>query len=401
MIRSKLSMRARRYLFRVSAVALVTGIAYGGWLYWRSASIKPLDQRYRLEEVTSGDVTQTVTANGTLNPVVLVNVGTQVSGTVKKLHADFNSRVKAGEILLELDPTTFQAAVEQSAGNLASADAALKLALANEQRSKELFGLEYVSKQDLDQAIQAREAAQAQIQTARGQLSRDRANLAYSIIRSPVSGVVVSRQVDLGQTVAASFQTPTLFQIAQDLSQMQIDSSVAEADIGKIKVGQLARFTVDAFQGRRFEGKVKQIRLNPITQQNVVTYDVVVSVINTDLSLMPGMTAYVSFVIDERSNVLLVPNAALRFKPAGGAERAPKPQTTAGKSERRARPPEPVVYVIRDNRLVAIPVQLGISDGKFTEILEGLSAGDRVVVEDTAPDQKGSGPPSSFRMRAF
>ena len=401
MIRSKLSMTARRFLLRAGAAALVAGIAYAGWTYWRSASTKPLDQRYRLEEVASGDVTQTVTANGTLNPVVLVNVGTQVSGTVKKLHADFNSRVKAGQILLELDPNTFQAAVEQSAGNLASADATLKLALANEQRSKELFGLEYVSKQDLDQAIQAREAAQAQIQTARGQLSRDRANLAYSIIRSPVSGVVVSRQVDLGQTVAASFQTPTLFQIAQDLSQMQIDSSVAEADIGKIKVGQPARFTVDAFQGRRFEGKVKQIRLNPITQQNVVTYDVVVSVINTDLSLMPGMTAYVSFVIDERSNVLLLPNAALRFKPTGGAERAAKPQAVSGQPERRARPAGPVVYVIRDNRLVAVPVQIGISDGKFTEVLDGLSAGDRVVVEDTAPDQKGNGPPSSFRMRAF
>ena len=401
MIRPKLSMAARRFLLRASAAALVAGIAYAGWIYWRSASVKPLDQRYRLEEVSSGDVTQTVTANGTLNPVVLVNVGTQVSGTVKKLHADFNSRVKAGQILLELDPTTFQAAVEQSAGNLASANAALKLALANEQRSKELFGLEYVSKQDLDQATQAREAAEAQIQTARGQLRRDRANLAYSIIRSPVSGVVVSRQVDLGQTVAASFQTPTLFQIAQDLSQMQIDSSVAEADIGKIKIGQQARFTVDAFQGRRFEGKVKQIRLNPITQQNVVTYDVVVSVINTDLSLMPGMTAYVSFVIDERSNVLLLPNAALRFKPTSSAERNPKPQAVSGQPERRARPVGPVVYVIRDNRLVVVPVQIGISDGKYTEVLDGLRAGDRVVVEDTAPDQKGNGPPSSFRMRAF
>ena len=392
--------RLRSYLLRAGAIALVGAIAYAGWTYWRNTTEKPLDQRYQLEEVTSGDLTQTVTANGTLNPVVLVNVGTQVSGTVKKLRADFNSRVQAGQILLELDPTTFQAAVEQSSGNLASAEAALKLARANEQRARELFALEYVSKQDLDQAIQAREAAEAQVQMAQGQLARDRANLAYSIIRSPVSGVVVSRQVDLGQTVAASFQTPTLFQIAQDLSQMQIDSSVAEADIGKIKVGQNARFTVDAFQGRRFEGKVKQIRLNPITQQNVVTYDVVVSVNNVDLSLMPGMTAYVSFIIEQRSNVLLVPNAALRFKPRE-ASRAVNPQGASGKQDHRSRPTSPTVYVIRDDRLVAIAVQAGISDGKYTEVLGGLSAGERVVVEDTAPDQKAGGAPSSFRMRAF
>jgi HlyD family secretion protein len=400
MTRPEYMTKLNGILLRIGAVVLVAAIAYAGWVYWRSAAEKPLDQRYQLAEIASGDLTQTVTANGTLNPVVLVNVGTQVSGTVKKLHADFNSRVQAGQILLELDPTTFQAAVEQSSGNLASADAALKLARANELRARELFGLEYVSKQDLDQAIQAREAAEAQIRTARGQLARDRANLAYSIIRSPVSGVVVSRQVDLGQTVAASFQTPTLFQIAQDLTRMQIDSSVAEADIGKIKVGQTARFTVDAFQGRRFEGKVNQIRLNPITQQNVVTYDVVVSVNNADLSLMPGMTAYVTFVIDERSNVLLVPNAALRFKPRD-AEGGPKPQGALSKQDRRSPPTRPTVYMIRDKRLVAVTVQTGISDGKYTEVLGGLSVGDRVVVEDTAPDQKGGSAPSSFRMRAF
>ena len=308
--------RLTSYLLRIGVLLLAAAIAVAGWAYWRKGSEKPLEQRYQLEEIAYGDLTQTVTANGTLNPVVLVNVGTQVSGTVKKLYADFNSKVSAGQILLELDPTTYRAAVEQSSGNVASAEAALKLARANEQRSRELFGLEYVSKQDLDQAIQAREAAQAQLQTARGQLAKDRANLQYSIIRSPVSGVVVSRTIDVGQTVAASFQTPTLFQIAQDLSQMQIDTNVAEADIGKIKIAQPVRFTVDAFTGMRFEGKVKQIRLNPINQQNVITYDVVVAVSNPDLKLMPGMTAYVSFVIQERSNVLLAPNAALRFKPS-------------------------------------------------------------------------------------
>ena len=395
--------KAIGYLLRSGVALLLVALAAAGWYYWQKSKEVPLNERYVQEELSTGDVTQTVTANGTLNPVVLVNVGTQVSGTVKKLYADFNSKVSAGQVLLELDPNTFRAVVQQSSGNVASAEASLKLARANEERTRELFGLEYVSKQDLDSAIQAREAAQAQLQTARGQLQRDRANLDYSVIRSPVSGVVVSRQVDLGQTVAASFQTPTLFQIAQDLARMQIDSNVAEADIGKIKVGQSVRFTVDAFSGKRFKGLVKQIRLNPINLQNVISYDVVVAVDNPELILMPGMTAYLSFLIEERSNVLLVPNAALRFKPRDQERpsRGPGAQAAAGKQDRRAGAGKPTVYVIRDDKLEAVTLETGISDGKYTEVLGGLQPGTRVVVEDSSADQKPSGPPSSFRMRAF
>jgi HlyD family secretion protein len=388
-------------LLRIGILLLAAAIAVAGWAYWRNSSEKPPEQRYQLEEVAYGDLTQTVTANGTLNPVVLVNVGTQVSGTVKKLYADFNSKVSAGQVLLELDPTTYRAAVEQSNGSVATAEAALKLARANEQRTRELFALEYVSKQDLDQAIQAREAAQAQLQTARGQLAKDRANLGYSIIRSPVSGVVVSRQVDVGQTVAASFQTPTLFTIAQDLTQMQIDTNVAEADIGKIKIAQPVRFTVDAFSGRRFEGKVKQIRLNPINQQNVVTYDVVVAVSNPDLTLMPGMTAYVSFVIEERSNVLLVPNAALRFKPFVPVRDAKR--QSGGTREKPSKTPAGKVYALRGEGIAPLSVQVGISDGRYSEVLGGeIKAGDRVVLEDNQPDQQPrGGGQQPFRMRAF
>ena len=385
-------------LLRVAIVVMLAAAGVAGWSYWRNASEVPLDQRYQLEELVVGDITQTVTANGTLNPVVLVNVGTQVSGTVRKLYADFNSRVHKDQVLLELDPTTFRAAVEQSTGNLANAEASLKLAKANEQRTRELYGLEYVSRQDLDQAVQAREAAEAQVQSARGQLQKDRANLAYSIIRSPVSGVVVSRQVDLGQTVAASFQTPTLFQIAQDLTQMQIDSSVAEADIGHIKVGQPVRFTVDAFPSRRFEGSVRKIRLNPITQQNVVTYDVVVAVANPDLILMPGMTAYLTFIIQQRDNVLLVPNTALRFRPREPTK-ATKQSGPGPRRERGVRP-EPTAYVIRNEELSPVTLKVGITDGKYTEVVSGLKAGDRVVVEDNQPDQRNSGQ-TPFRMRAF
>jgi HlyD family secretion protein len=388
-------------LIRLAVVLVIGAAAAGGWAYWRKSNETPPDQRYQLEELTQGDLTQVVSANGTLNPVVLVNVGTQVSGTVQKLYADFNSKVAKGQMLLELDPTTYRAAVEQSTGSVASAEAALKLARANEQRTRELFGLEYVSRQDLDQAVQAREAAQAQLQTARGQLAKDRANLAYSIIRSPVSGVVVSRQVDVGQTVAASFQTPTLFQIAQDLTQMQIDTNVAEADIGKLRIGQAVRFTVDAFPGTRFEGSVKQLRLNPINQQNVVTYDVVVAVSNADLKLMPGMTAYVSFVVDQRSNALLTPNAALRFKPRDPERDGKRNGGGAPHRDRNAKPQGPRLYVLRNGTVTPVPVQTGITDGRYTEIVSGeVKAGDRVVLEDNMPDQ-GKGGQQPFRMRAF
>ncbi len=264
-----------------------------------------------------------MSANGTLNPVVLVNVGTQVSGTVKKLHVDFNDRVKAGQILLELDPALLVAQVGQDEANLNSAKASLELAELNETRAHTLWQQDSIAKQEVDTAVQVRKSAQAQVAQASAQLAKDRTNLGYSVIRSPVAGVVVNRAVDLGQTVAASFQTPTLFQIAQDLRKMQIDSSFAEADIGNIRVGQPVQFTVDAFPERTFSATVRQVRLNPTTQQNVVTYDVVVAVDNPDQILMPGMTAYVNVIVSQRKSALLVPNAALRFKPEGG-KRLPK-----------------------------------------------------------------------------
>jgi HlyD family secretion protein len=387
---------------RAAIVAIVVAAGLAGWQAWRTSEAKPLDQRFQLEEIGTGDVTQAVTANGTLNPVVLVNVGTQVSGTVRKLYADFNQKVGVGQVLLELDPTLFKAAVASSEGALADARATLKLAQANEQRMRELFAQEYVSRQDFDQALQARETAVAKVNEAQGQLEKDRANLSYSVIRSPVSGVVVSRQVDIGQTVAASFQTPTLFQIAQDLTRMQIDTNVAEADIGKVQVGQTVRFTVDAFPERGFAGRVRQIRLNPIVQQNVVTYNVVVEVSNPDLLLMPGMTAYISVQVSEKKNVLLVPNAALRFKPSDidkGVRRpqgGQRPGREAGREGARAG----TVYVVRGEALAPVRIQTGISDSRYTEVAGGeLKAGDRVAVEELAGQKAGGAQP--FRFRAF
>ena len=266
--------------FSLSLVA-ITLVGAGLYVFLSQSGQSP-EQRYRLQTVEQGDITQTVSANGTLNPVVLVSVGTQVSGTVTKLYVDFNDKVEVNQPLLELDRSLLAAQARQSAANIGNVEAALELARANETRIKALFDEEYVSRQELDQAIQARKSAQAQLNQAKAAAEKDQVNLNYTTIRSPVSGIVVDRVVDLGQTVAASLQTPTLIKIAQDLSEMRIDSSFAEADIGKIKEGQKVRFTVDAFPNRTFTGEVQQIRLNPTTTQNVVTYNVRVSLQNPD-----------------------------------------------------------------------------------------------------------------------
>lgn len=379
---------------------LVTAVV-AFYFYSKSKEPRP-EELYRFQHLVRGDVTQTISANGTLNPVTLVNVGTQVSGRVSKLYVDFNDEVEKGQVLLELDDSLFAAQIEEAQGNVRNAQAELDLAQANEARMRSLFQQEYVSRQELDQSVQALKSARAKLETARAQLRRHQTNLDYSIIRSPVSGVVVDRVVDIGQTVAASFQTPTLITIAQDLTKMQIDSSFAEADIGNIKVGQKARFTVDAYPNRTFEGMVKQVRLNPTITSNVVTYNVVVSVDNPDLILLPGMTAYVNIEVATHNDVLLAPNAALRFKPkldepqdtrAAGAPR------TARKKSGNPDSPSGKVYILQQQELQPVPVGLGISDGRFTEIMtEELKEDDRVVVGEVGNgDQQGPG----MRMRMF
>jgi HlyD family secretion protein len=317
-------------------VTVIAGLIGGGIWYSKQRAAQNPEQRYKLLTLEKGDVTQTVSANGTLNPVVLVSVGTQVSGTVKKLYVDFNDHVKKGQALLELDDALVSATERQSAASVANAQATLELAQANEARIRQLFAQEYVSKQEFDQSRQALKSARAQLALARAQNDRDQANLNFTVIRSPVDGVVIDRVVDLGQTVAASFQTPVLIKIAQDLSEMRIDTSFAEADIGSLREGQKAKFTVDAFPSRNFIGDVQQIRLNPTNQQNVVTYNVRINVANPEQVLLPGMTAYVNIAVAQHNDVLMVPNAALRFKPADAAEKKPengqKPASTAATS---------------------------------------------------------------------
>lgn len=385
---------------KIILILVLAGLAAGGYFYWQKSHVPSLEERYTTQALEKGELTQTVSANGTLNPVVLVSVGTQVSGTVKKLHVDFNDSVKEGQVLMELDPALFQAVANQSEANVSNAQAALELAQLNEARTRDLFKREYISKQGVDQAVQALKSAHAQLALARAQLQKDRTNLAYTIIRSPVSGVVVSREVDVGQTVAASFQTPTLFKIAQDLSKMQIDSNFAEADIGKIHVGQPVRFTVDAYPSQTFNGSVRQVRLNPITQQNVVTYDVVVAVGNPEHSLKPGMTAYVNIVVAQRKDALLVPNAALRFKPADAAQNGAK-RKEKGKDERK-KGAVGTVYVLENGKLKPVTIGTGITDNKMTEVLAGgLKAGDQVVVEETVSSPSTGQSQSSVRMRMF
>src|SRR2546430_5400824 len=272
--------------------------------------------RYLTATVTRGPITQAVTATGTLNPVVNVQVGSQVSGNIAKLFADFNSEVKAGQTVAQIDPMLFQAVVTQAEGDLSSANAALELAKVNAARTQRLFAEKNSSQQDVDQANATLHQAEANVKIKQGALDKAKADLDHCTITSPIDGVVISRSVDVGQTVAASLQAPVIFQIANDLTKMQIDSNVAEADVGVVQVGQDVDFTVDAFPTQTFHGKVVQVRNAPITVQNVVTYDTVIGVSNPDLKLKPGMTATVSIIIARKDNVLQIKNAALRYRPA-------------------------------------------------------------------------------------
>jgi len=394
----------KQSVFLLIVLALLAG---GYYFYQNSKQVKP-ENLYKFGTVAQGDIEQAVSANGTINPVTLVSVGTQVSGRVSKLYVDFNDKVEKGQILLELDEALFTAQIAQTQGTVRNAEASVELAKANEARIRTLFEQEYVSKQELDQSVQALKSAKAVLESARAQLQRDRTNLSYSIIRSPVSGIVIDRQIDVGQTVAASFQTPTLIKIAQDLSKMQIDTSFAEADIGNIKVGQVAKFSVDAYPNLNFEGVVKQIRLNPVTTSNVVSYNVVISVDNPQQILLPGMTAYVGIVFAKHNNVMLVPNAALRYKHkldnGGDGSKAKANDSgvnhTPGKGGRKksAETAEAggfgrgKVYVLVDSGLQVREVKVGITDGKLTEIVsDALKSGDQVITGNAQADGQASG----------
>ena len=357
---------------------------------------------YQTATVTRGPITQAVTATGTLNPVVNVQVGSQVSGNISKLFADFNSQVKAGQVVAQIDPALFQAAVTQAEGDVASAQAGLELARLNAKRTQDLFARKTSSQADLDQAMANLHQGEANVKIKQGALDKVKADLEHCTITSPIDGVVISRSVDVGQTVAASLQAPVIFQIANDLAKMQIDSNVAEADVGVVQVGQDVDFTVDAFPTQTFHGKVVQVRNAPITVQNVVTYDTVIGVSNPDLKLKPGMTANVSIIAARKDNVPQIKNGALRYRPteAGPAEmgsRSPSSRGGRGSIGRERTTSERTVYVLSGSRPAPVQIKTGISDGVVTEVVEGLKEGDGVVTaEMAAKSQPASTPANPF-----
>jgi HlyD family secretion protein len=295
-------------------ILVVLGAAVGGVMYFKNDHTEA--PQYQTAAVTRGDVIQLVTASGTLNPVLNVQVGSQISGNIAKLFADYNSLVKSNQVVAQLDPAIFQAAVHQAEGDLANARANLELQQAETTRSESLFKAKLVSQSEYDKAIATLHQAEAQVKIKQAALERSQLDLAHCTIYAPVDGIVISRNVDVGQTVAASMNAPVLFQVANDLAKMQIDANVSEADVGTVEEGQNVNFTVDAYPSRTFVGRVVQIRNAPVTVQNVVTYDTVIGVSNSDFKLKPGMTATVSITTGQRTNVLKIPNAALRFKPA-------------------------------------------------------------------------------------
>jgi HlyD family secretion protein len=395
--------RARRNPWAIGgvlALVVIAGIGAAWWFFNTNGRMQ-----YATAPVTRGPVTRTVTATGTVNPVLTIIVGSYVSGVIQEINCDYNTQVKQGQICAKIDPRPYQTVVDQNKANLAQAQAQLAkdqanldYAQLNYDRNARLAKTNAISKDALDNSKNALDQAQAQIgvdQAAiaqrQAQLEAAEVNLGYTNIVSPVDGTVVSRNVTVGQTVAASFQTPTLFLIATDLTKMQVDTNVSESDIGGIKDGDKVFFTVDAFPKRTFQGAVSQVRQSPQNIQNVVTYDVVVSVDNNDLSLKPGMTAASRIVTAERKDVLRVPSQALRYAP-GGLKGATRNATPGNQS---------AVYVLRDGKPARVAVTVGLDDGSHAEIVKGdVKAGDRVVVTEqrngTATNRQATAPRLRF-----
>ena len=397
-------------------------VAAGGALYLLN---KPKeDVKWRLAPVQKGNLQQRISASGTLSGLIQVTVGSQVSGTVSNLYVDYNSEVKKGQPIAQIDTTVYAATVQDAKANVGKAETAVADSQRQLDRSKRLFADKLISQQDLDAAQVVADRAKNDLSSAKATLAKAQANLDYCTIKAPVAGVVVSRSIDVGQTVAASFSTPNLFVIAQDLTQMKVEASIDEADIGQVKEGQSALFTVDSYPETQFRGRVNQVRLEPITVQNVVNYKVVVQVSNEELKLRPGMTANVTIQTQSKQDVLKVPSAALRFNPLAflpaeesaktkgpGAPGGPRGQGgPKGGGNGQAGPGGPRIGVTSQRGMVArredrvwvlgsdgkpkaVNVKVGITDGQFTEISgEGVSEGQSVLVGVDDPKRANTGP---------
>lgn len=349
-------------------------VLVGGYLLLKPTKSQFNIKDFDLDTVSIGDITKTITANGTINPVNVINVGTQVSGTIEKIYVDYNDVVKKGQRLAELDTSILTRSVNEAESSMKKTKANLDLVQLNYERTKELFKNNYIAKVELDQAETELKNAKEEYNIAKSKYDVAKINLGYAYIDSPVSGVVISREVDIGQTVASSFSAPTLFQIAEDLTKMQIETSVSEADIGSIKVGQDVEFTVDSYPSKIFEGKVKQIRLNPITESNVVVYNVIIEIFNEDKLLMPGMTAYVTIPIGEVTNVKKISTVSLRFNPDTRLLEimgVKKPEREKGKI---------ILYKLVGNTVVPVQAKVGLSDLTQIEIeCDDLKEGDQII----------------------
>ena len=402
-------------------VLALAALFWGGYKLQNKLAEGDNKPHYKTADADRGSIVQFVTATGTLNPVGLVNVGTQVSGTVSELNVDFNDRVKRGQVLLKIEPTLLQAVIKQNEASLDAARAQFALADSNYNRSSKLVNQGFISTAALEQLRQSLDAATAQVKVGEALLERARADLANSIIRSPIDGVIIKRTADLGQTVAASFQTPNLFVIARDLKKMQIDTNVSEADVGLLKDGQPVRFVVDAFPERDFDGKVRQFRLAANVLQNVVTYNVVINVDNPDELLKPGLTAQVRIITANRPDALRVPTAALRYRPSdfevamdalkkkmsGIKDEKDSKESKDKKDEKvsedstdelglRTKTGERLyrIYKLVDAKppltgteAQPIDVVIGVANSKYTEIVKGpLKVGEKVIVRSLLAD---------------
>src|SRR5713101_2724753 len=395
----------RTRLTWIISIFAIAGLASG--LFYYRAGERKLPLHYETVKVEKGRIVAKVTATGTLSALVTVQVGSQVSGRIQQIFVDFNAPVKKGQLIAKIDPQLFEAAVEQARANYVAAQGNLRKAQALAERQLNAQADVDTAQTNNDAAAAAVEAAKGSVEQAKAALHQAEINLAYTNIISPTNGVVISRSVDVGQTVAASLQAPTLFLIAEDLSKMQVDTSVAEADVGKLKAAMAATFTVDAYPSERFTGSVRQVRNAPQSVQNVVTYDAVIDVDNAELKLKPGMTANVTFIYAERDEVVRLPNAALRCRPPpellarvqrdhgttagerhgrgtalpGNASASP-PADTSQQSHESGGPDRRTVWVLHEDLPEMVPVRIGISDGTLTEVVEGnLQAGDRVVID--------------------
>ena len=418
----------RRRWYYLAAILVLAAAGAAAWR-WRASARAPGPQ-LDTAQVDRGRIVAKVTATGTLSAIVTVQVGSQVSGRIQALFADFNSAVKKGQLIARIDPQLFQASVEQARANFGAARANLEKSKAQAldarrqyARNKALAEQKLIAQADLDTAEANANVADAQVNASEGAVEQARAalhsaevNLAYTSIVSPTNGVVISRNVDVGQTVAASLQAPTLFVIAEDLAKMQVDTSVAEADVGRLQPAMGVTFTVDAYPSEIFRGRVRQIRNAPQTVQNVVTYDAVIDVANPELKLRPGMTANVTFVYAEKDGALRMPNAGLRFRPPpdmlapSSAGQGTAPSQGAPDTGKRDGVPGPAagtqdqrtVWVVRAGGPVPVRVRTGISDGTLTEIVEGaVQAGDQVVTDASGTSSRSASGMAASLRRPF